>query len=437
MQNELLNYLNNKDSENTVLSTIILKPELIDEVFVKPSFFHSKINGLILSSMQNLIKEGYKLDIATLLDYMSQSKEVDTGQLYVRLKELSSDGLTSSNFNYHQNKIIESFKKRQSILILQKAMDKMVEVNPNEVINSLKNEITYLDSITNSDLDNGHIQDIMLKVFENLNTGDENVTSSTGFKSLDHYFKFKRQDYIILGARPSAGKTALAMNLARNHTLEFNKPSVVFSIEMPNEAVGNRLLSSESNVSMNSMRDSKRLTNDDWNKLAMGIGEFSGKKMHMFDKSSVDTDFIRQKATMISKLYPDEHLLIVIDYLQLINGKKGNRLQEISEISRELKRIARDLDATLIALSQLSRGVEQREDKRPMMSDLKESGQIEADADVINLLYRDDYYNRDSEKKNIVEVIVAKNRNGSVGTAMLGFKKELSKFVNIEYTGGN
>ena len=433
MNNELLQYLNNKESEDIILGTIIIQPELIDEVFIKPEFFHSRINGGILKAMKNIVKDGYKLDIGTIVEYMTDDNGYDTKDAYERLKHLSSEALTSSNFTYHQNKILESYRKRQTLSILQQAMDKVIDSKTSDVFSKVKNDFTYLETITGQDNDVGHIGDIMQNVYNNLISPQDNVTSSTGFIDIDALFKFKRQDYIVLGARPSAGKTALAMNLARNHSLTFNKPSVTFSIEMPNEAVGNRLLSAESNVSMNNMRDpEKRLTTDDWNRLTMGIGEFSDKKMHMFDKSGVTTDYIREKATVISKMYPGEHLLIVIDYLQLIQGKgKGNRLNEISEISRELKRIARDLDATLIALSQLSRGVEQREDKRPMMSDLRESGQIEQDADVITLLYRDDYYNKDSEMKNIIEVIVAKNRNGSVGTAILGFRKELSKFINI------
>jgi replicative DNA helicase len=157
--------------------------------------------------------------------------------------------------------------------------------------------------------------------------------------------------------------------------------------------------------------------------------------IHIYDKAGVDVNYIRQKCRGLKRLYPDDHIVIMIDYLQLIIGNPkhgGNRTAEISEISRQLKQIARDLDITVIALSQLSRGVEQRQDKRPMMSDIRESGQIEQDADVIAFLYRDDYYDKESENKNIIEIIIAKQRQGAIGTVSMAFLKEYNKFLNLE-----
>jgi replicative DNA helicase len=195
------------------------------------------------------------------------------------------------------------------------------------------------------------------------------------------------------------------------------------------------MMSSLENIDAQKMRNpAKDFVDGDWTKTTMAMGKLGKMPIHIFDKSGVDIGYIRQKCRLLKRMYPDKHIIIMIDYLQLIIGNPkhgGNRTAEISEISRMLKHIARDLDITVIALSQLSRAVEQRQDKRPMMSDLRESGQIEQDADVIGFLYRDDYYDKESENKNIVEVIIAKQRNGPTGTIQLAFMKEYNKFINL------
>ena len=228
-------------------------------------------------------------------------------------------------------------------------------------------------------------------------------------------------------------KTALAMNLAQLHAMQNKAPVVVFSKEMPNEAVGTRMLSSESRVTMEKMKDAnKRLDTNDWNKIAISVAQLGEQKIHMFDNTSMNVSYIRKKSKQIKRLYPNEHMLIVIDYLQLIDSENTRipKNEQVAEISRELKRIARDLDCTVLALAQLNRNVEQRQDKRPMSSDLGESGSIERDADVIMAIYRDDYYNKESNEPGVTELIVTKNRNGETGVAKLQFMKAISKFVD-------
>src|SRR5690606_13428665 len=234
---------------------------------------------------------------------------------------------------------------------------------------------------------------------------------------------FQRSDLIIVAARPSVGKTAFALNIAQNVGVRAGETVAIFSLEMGAAQLVQRMLCAESNVDAGKLRTG-HLDPEDWEKLTMAIGTLSEAKIFIDDSASITVMDIRSKCRRLKR----EHGLgmIVIDYLQLIHGRGRsgeNRQQEVSEISRTLKQIARELEVPVIALSQLSRGVEQRQDKRPMMSDLRESGSIEQDADIVAFLYRDDYYNQETEKKNIIEIIIAKQRNGPVGTVELVFLK--------------
>ncbi|MNC07956.1 Replicative DNA helicase [compost metagenome] len=244
---------------------------------------------------------------------------------------------------------------------------------------------------------------------------------------------FQRNDLIIVAARPSVGKTAFALNIAQNVAVRAKETVAIFSLEMSAPQLVQRMICAEANLDANIMRTGEFKSDDDWSKLTMGIQSLSEAEIYIDDTPGVTVTDIRAKCRRLKK---EKGLgMIVIDYLQLIQGRgKGgeNRQQEVSEISRTLKQIARELDVPVIALSQLSRGVEQRQDKRPMMSDLRESGSIEQDADIVAFLYRDDYYNQDTEKKNIIEIIIAKQRNGPVGTVELVFLKNFNKFVNYE-----
>ncbi len=244
---------------------------------------------------------------------------------------------------------------------------------------------------------------------------------------------FQRSDLIIVAARPSVGKTAFALNIAQNVGVREKETVAIFSLEMGAAQLVQRMICAEANVDAGRMRTGF-LEPDDWEKLTMAIGSLSEANIYIDDSPSVTVADIRAKCRRLKK---EKGLgMILIDYLQLIHGRgKGdNRQQEVSEISRTLKQIARELDVPVIALSQLSRGVEQRQDKRPMMSDLRESGSIEQDADIVAFLYRDDYYDKESEKKNIIEIIIAKQRNGPVGTVELAFLKNYNKFVNLDRT---
>ncbi|HET7658505.1 MAG TPA: replicative DNA helicase, partial [Bacillales bacterium] len=281
------------------------------------------------------------------------------------------------------------------------------------------------------------IKDVLVQAYDNIemlqNRKGEVTGIPSGFHELDRMTAgFQRNDFIIVAARPSVGKTAFALNIAQSIATKTDENVAIFSLEMGAEQLVMRMLCAEGNIDAQRLRTG-RLTEEDWQKLTMAMGSLSGAGIYIDDTPGVRVSEIRAKCR---RLKQDKGLgVILIDYLQLIqgSGRSGeNRQQEVSEISRTLKSLARELEVPVIALSQLSRGVESRQDKRPIMSDIRESGSIEQDADIVAFLYRDDYYNRESEEQNMIEIIIAKQRNGPVGTVELAFVKEYNKFVNLD-----
>ncbi|RSL28829.1 replicative DNA helicase, partial [Salibacterium salarium] len=257
---------------------------------------------------------------------------------------------------------------------------------------------------------------------------------ASGFAELDKMTTgFQRSDLIIVAARPSMGKTAFALNIAQNVATKSAENVAVFSLEMGASQLVQRMLCAEGNIDATRMRTGS-LEEEDWEKLTMAMGSLSSAGIYIDDTPGVKVNEIRAKCR---RLKQERGLgMIMIDYMQLIqgSGSRGgeSRQQEVSEISRGLKGLAREMDVPVIALSQLSRGVESRQDKRPMMSDLRESGSIEQDADIVSFLYREDYYDQETEDQNIIEIILAKQRNGPVGAVELAFIKEYNKFVNLD-----
>ena len=255
----------------------------------------------------------------------------------------------------------------------------------------------------------------------------------TGFIDLDYKLSgFQPSDFILIAARPSMGKTAFVLNIAQYMAFKKNKAVAIFSLEMSKEQLVNRLFSLESQVDAQSLRTGN-MKDSDWEKLIEGAGIIGQSKLIIDDTPGISISELRSKC----RKYKLEHGLdiIIIDYLQLMTGSVGrsseSRQQEVSDISRQLKGLARELNVPVVSLSQLSRAVESRPDKRPMLSDLRESGAIEQDADVCMFIYRDDYYNPDTEDKNIAEIIIAKQRNGPVGTVNLAWLGEYTKFANL------
>lgn len=281
------------------------------------------------------------------------------------------------------------------------------------------------------------IKDVLVDSFtqlEELYNRKQHITGvPTGFADLDYRTAgLHGSELILIAARPAMGKSAFALNIATNAAVRAHAPVAIFSLEMSKEQMVNRILCSEAMVDSNKVRTGK-LEEEDWSKLAGAIGPLSESEIYIDDTPGISVMEIRAKCR---KLKLEKNIgMVVIDYLQLIQGsnrRNGSREQEISEISRSLKILAKELNVPVIALSQLSRAVEQRPDHRPMLSDLRESGAIEQDADIVMFLYRDDYYNEDSERKNVAEVIIAKHRGGSTGTVELGWLGSYTKFVNLE-----
>ena len=281
------------------------------------------------------------------------------------------------------------------------------------------------------------IKDVLIDTFaqiEALYNQKKTVTGvPTNFIDLDQKTSgLHGSELVIIAARPAMGKSAFALNIATNAATRSNVPAVIFSLEMSKEQMVNRILCSEAMVDSEKVKTGK-IDEEDWIKLAGALGPLSEAEIYIDDTAGISITEIRAKCR---KLKMEKNIgLIIIDYLQLIQGsgkRNSSREQEISEISRSLKILAKELDVPVIALSQLSRTAEQRQDHRPMLSDLRESGAIEQDADIVMFLYRDDYYNPETEKKNVAEVILAKNRSGSIGTVELRWLGEFTKFVNLE-----
>ena len=434
-------YLINVEAEQHVIGAILLEPEIIKDCHLQPEHFGEERHKNLFYVLRDLDQKGLPINTVSIVQRVGNAKVQDIGGI-AYISTLFSTVPTAANFDFYQGVVLEHYEKRQMYEIGKEIMKGTIEQEPGEVrIAALE----ALNKLEDSEIDNddGSIKEGLIKLYDWMEQDHGEITGAeTGFYELDRMTSgLQRQDFVIVGARPSVGKTAFATNVCTNYTTLKKKPAAIFSIEMPEEALLKRITSGIGNIDGHRMRNpSHNFSDKDWTGTTQALGILHSAPLHIFDKPTQDINYIRKKCRLMKRLYPDEHILIMIDYLQLIVGNPkhgGNRFAEISEISRQLKQIARELDLTVIALSQLSRGVEQRQDKRPMLSDLRESGQIEQDADVIAFLYRDDYYDKETENKNIIEIIIAKQRNGATGTVQLAFVKEYSKFVNLERRFGD
>lgn len=414
----------NLQAEQSVLGAILLDNELIKECNLATDDFSSN-HKFIFESMKKLDAIGQPIDPITLLYQLPPNADISY------ISKLSSSVPTTKNF-IHYCELVQKCS-------VQRGMRSIA----NQILDGAEQESTLSDSINelmklaeeNTDNDDGDVHNSLIELFEELekSTGELKGIPS-GLHDLDKMLRgFKEDDLIIVGARPSMGKTAFCLNLGAN--TPDDTITAVFSLEMGKKSLLRRCISFIGNVDQNKMDYAMRdFTSDDWVKVGMAISKIEDSNMKIFEKPSMDVNYIWNKVRKIQRDNPGKRVLVIIDYLQLIQGSKdykGQRMQEISDISRSLKQMARTLHVPVMALSQLSRDVEKRQDKRPVMSDLRESGQIEQDADVIMFLYRDDYYNVESEKKNIVDVIISKHRNGKIGNVELAFLKEYGKFVNL------
>ncbi|MGE7765333.1 replicative DNA helicase [Peribacillus sp. NPDC096540] len=430
----------NIEAEQAVLGAIFLEPSSLtvtSEVLIPEDFYRSS-HQKIFNVMIKLNDEGKAVDLITVTEELAAAKNLEEVGGVSYLSELAGSVPTAANIEYYARIVEEKSLLRRLIRtatnIAQEGYSREDEVE--ELLGEAEKTIMEVAQRKNSGSFQ-NIKDVLVRTYDNievLTTRKGDVTGiPTGFAELDRMTAgFQRNDLIIVGARPSVGKTAFALNIAQNVATKTEENVAIFSLEMGSEQLVMRMLCAEGNINAQNLRTGS-LTDEDWRKLTMAMGSLSNAGIYIDDTPGVRIGEIRSKCRRLKQ----EHGLgmILIDYLQLIqgDGRSGdNRQQEVSEISRSLKALARELEVPVIALSQLSRGVEQRQDKRPMMSDIRESGSIEQDADIVAFLYRDDYYDKESENKNIIEIIIAKQRNGPVGTVSLAFVKEYNKFVNLE-----
>ncbi|MGG4217202.1 replicative DNA helicase [Paenibacillus jamilae] len=431
----------NLEAEQAVIGSILLQSEALITAMerVQTEDFYDKAHQMIYEAMIELGESGQPIDLVTLT-----SKIQDKGQLediggVSYLAKLAHGVPTAANVDYYAQIIEEKAMLRRLIRAATQIVSEGYS-NGEDVAGMLSDAERKIMEISNGRSGSGFIaiRDVVMEVFDRVELLHQNKGNTTGipsgFVDLDKMTAgFQRNDLIIVAARPSVGKTAFALNIAQNVAVRAKETVAIFSLEMSAAQLVQRMICAEANLDANVMRTGEFKGDEDWAKLTMGIAALSEAEIYIDDTPGVTVADIRAKCR---RLKTEKGLgMIVIDYLQLIHGrgKAGeNRQQEVSEISRTLKQIARELEVPVIALSQLSRGVEQRQDKRPMMSDLRESGSIEQDADIVAFLYRDDYYNQETEKKNIIEIIIAKQRNGPVGTVELVFLKNYNKFANYE-----
>ena len=427
------------DAEQAVLGSMLTDREAVNAAIevLKEEAFYREDNRAIYQAIVNLYNKSEPIDIITLKDELESMGKFEQVGGFDYLASLPDKVPTTANVQ----KYIKIVEEKSILRNLIKTANEIIELgyDPAEDVEDIMDgaEKKIFD-LMQSKNQKGYtpIKDVLVESFtklEELYNRKQHITGvPTGFAELDYKTAgLHGSELILIAARPAMGKTAFALNLATNAALRGNAPVAIFSLEMSKDQLVNRILCSEAMVDSNKVRTGK-LGEDDWVKLAGAIGPLSEAEIYIDDTPGISVTEIRTKCR---KLSIDKGIgLVVIDYLQLVQGSKraGSREQEIAEISRSLKILAKEINVPVIALSQLSRAVEQRPDHRPMLSDLRESGSIEQDADIVMFLYRDDYYNKESEKKDIAEVIIAKQRGGQTGTVELLWMGQYTKFVNLE-----
>jgi len=458
LDNELLNDSlppQNIEAEQAVLGAVFLSPDALADAmeFVEAKDFYRRAHQLLFQAMIDLNDDGEAIDVLTVNNRLEMNNQLDDVGGVAYIAELASSVPTAANVGYYAKLVAEKAVLRRVIAaatniitqakeqdepvsdLLESAERQIMEVAENRTQSGFK-EISKV--LTDS-----------LDEIDKLSQQDEDITGlATGYKDFDHMTAGLQPDnLIILAARPAVGKTAFALNIAQNIGTSTDKTIALFSLEMSAESLVNRMLCAEGSISANHLRTGQ-LDEQEWANLIVAVGALSKTSIYIDDTPGIKMSEIRAKSRRLAKEKGNLGL-IVIDYLQLIEGSnKESRQQEVSEISRQLKKLSKELSVPIIALSQLSRGVEQRQDKRPVLSDIRESGSIEQDADIVAFLYRDDYYERadgddddtdnngqpENQDVGEVELIIEKNRAGARGTVKLLFIKSYNKFANIAYT---
>jgi len=429
------------EAEQSVIGAMIMDREaiVVASEIVTSEDFYSKQCGTLFEAMVELNDEGKPVDLVTLQDRLKEKDVPPEVNSLEFIRDLITAVPTSANIKYYADIVAEKAVLRRLIKLNEEiantcyvgreSLESILEDTEKRVFNLIQRRNTgeYVP-----------IRQIVMNAMDQIERASKNkgnVTGiATGFIDLDYRTAgMQPSDLVLIAARPSMGKTAFVLNIAQHVAFKLNQTVAIFSLEMSKEQLVNRLFSLESKVDAQKLRTGN-LSDNDWEKLIETAGIIGKSNLIIDDTPGITISEMRSKCR---KYKLDSDLkMIIIDYLQLMSGSGGgrndSRQQEISDISRSLKALARELGVPVLALSQLSRAVEQRPDHRPMLSDLRESGAIEQDADVVMFIYRDDYYNKDTEKKGIAEIIVAKQRNGPIGTIELVWLPEYTKFANMK-----
>ena len=428
------------EAEQSVIGSMIMDREAITVAseIIYGDDFYNKQYGVVFDTMVELNDEGKPVDLVTLQDRLKEKDVLPEVSSLEFIRDLITAVPTSANIKYYANIVAEKATLRKLIRLNEEIANTCYTgKEPMEVIlEDTEKRIFELVQKRNTG-EFVPIRQVVMNAMDKIEKASKNkgnVTGlATGFIDLDYRTAgMQPSDLILVAARPSMGKTAFVLNIAQHMAFKLNQTVAIFSLEMSKEQLVNRLFSLESRVDSQHLRTGN-LSDAEWEKLIESAGVIGKSNLIIDDTPGISISELRSKCRKF-KLEHDLKM-IIIDYLQLMSGSgKGgdSRQQEVSDISRSLKALARELSVPVIALSQLSRAVEQRPDHRPMLSDLRESGAIEQDADMVMFIYRDDYYNKDSEKKGIAEIIIAKQRNGPIGTVDLVWLPEYTKFANVE-----
>lgn len=427
------------EAEQSVIGSMIIDKYAISKVLesLEEGDFYRDGHKVIYKTILEMFRNDIAVDLLTLLEYLKSTDALESAGGVTYITELSSSVPTTANLSAYIKIVSDKSTLRKlikaSTTIIEESYTNQSQVE--DVVDFAEKKIFNIaEKRTTKDFE--PLSDVLERGFEQIeklfNNKGEITGVGSGFTDLDAKTSgFQSGDMILIAARPSMGKTTFALNIAEHAALREHKSVVIFSLEMSKEQLAYKLLCSEANVDMLKLRTGT-LEDKDWENIAMAAGPLSKAKIYIDDTAGVTVMEMRSKCRRLKIEYGID--LIIIDYLQLMSGGAGsdNRQQEVSEISRSIKALAKEMECPVIALSQLSRAPEQRADHRPMLSDLRESGSIEQDADIVMFLYRDEYYNKETEDKNIGECIIAKQRNGPVGTAKLAWLGQFSKFGNLD-----
>jgi replicative DNA helicase len=435
----------NIDAEEAILGAILVSPACMNRIVehLQPESFYKPAHRYVYEAMLQLYNGEDKIDIVSVSDVLNinQKLELVGGRAFIN--DLSYKTITTTNVEYYAKIVQEKAIKRSLINAGSEIVSSGYDLNPIEesletaekLIFDIASQKASKSLLPIKDL----VYDTYAKIEERYNNKDQLTGTPTAFYDLDTMTNgLQKSDLIILAARPAMGKTSFALNIAQNVALKANIPVAIFSLEMSKEQLVQRLLCAEAEVDTQRLKTGNMQAKD-WEKLAVAMNSFSEAPIYIDDTAGVTITDLRAKCRRLAMA--EKNLgLIVIDYLQLIEGTgREDRMQQISSISRGLKILAKELNVPIISLSQLSRAVESRTDKRPMLSDLRESGSIEQDADIVMFIYRDEYYKNANDEEEVAEkaankgeaeIIIAKHRNGPVGTVKLLFQSNITKFKN-------